>query len=421
MKPEDFVLLTALGLLVSSKEAIAHNKLEYVKLATLERDSSSWLISKVVSLPPVQVEQEASSYVLSSAPTLLRTHKILEGDTLALLAQRYQTTVSELVELNEIKNPDRICAGQTLKIPESKSLTRSSTKLTGGTDERVTLKTITWTKKVLTPASLKEIHVSSLIEREKIRPLPPPDPPIGQKNFSAAEPKSKISRSRWEQDAPPALSPPKSPTSLNGASQLAEPISRGESSLMLRPDVDNRIRPHRPINVGRSNLPQQKMRSRQSSRFELVFTSPVQVTPELPPLSVPDELPDAPLSFTDYIWPASGVLTSGYGWRWGRMHKGVDIANAIGTPIMASASGEVIGAGWNNGGYGNLVKLLHADGSVTLYAHNSRVLVRTGQRVSQGEVIAQMGSTGFSTGSHLHFEIHPSGEGAVNPIAYLPR
>jgi murein DD-endopeptidase MepM/ murein hydrolase activator NlpD len=103
------------------------------------------------------------------------------------------------------------------------------------------------------------------------------------------------------------------------------------------------------------------------------------------------------------------------------MHKGVDIANAIGTPIMASASGEVIGAGWNNGGYGNLVKLLHADGSVTLYAHNSRVLVRTGQRVSQGEVIAQMGSTGFSTGSHLHFEIHPSGEGAVNPIAYLPR
>jgi murein DD-endopeptidase MepM/ murein hydrolase activator NlpD len=146
------------------------------------------------------------------------------------------------------------------------------------------------------------------------------------------------------------------------------------------------------------------------------------VGPELPPLSVPDDyLPDAPMKFTGYIWPAKGVLTSGYGWRWGRMHKGVDIAAPIGTPIAAAAAGEVISAGWNSGGYGNLVKIKHPDGSVTLYAHNSRILVRSGQMVEQGDLIALMGSTGYSTGPHLHFEIHPPGQGAVNPIAYLPR
>ncbi|TVQ64959.1 MAG: M23 family metallopeptidase, partial [Spirulina sp. DLM2.Bin59] len=114
------------------------------------------------------------------------------------------------------------------------------------------------------------------------------------------------------------------------------------------------------------------------------------------------------------------TLTSGYGPRWGRMHRGIDIAAPTGTPIYAAAAGEVISAGWNNGGYGNWVRIRHADGSITLYAHHSRVLVRTGDRVEQGQKIALMGSTGFSTGPHLHFEVHPAGRGAVNPMAFLP-
>lgn len=145
------------------------------------------------------------------------------------------------------------------------------------------------------------------------------------------------------------------------------------------------------------------------------------VSPSLPPLKGPENyLPDAPARFNGYTWPAQGVLSSGYGWRWGRMHKGIDIAGPIGTPIYAAADGIVTFAGWNAGGYGNLVEIEHPDGSLTLYAHNHRILVREGQNVSQGEQVAEMGSTGFSTGPHLHFEIHPSGQGAVNPIAYLP-
>jgi murein DD-endopeptidase MepM/ murein hydrolase activator NlpD len=148
------------------------------------------------------------------------------------------------------------------------------------------------------------------------------------------------------------------------------------------------------------------------------------VSPELPPLSGADTyLPQGSKeqqSAKGFIWPAKGVFTSGYGWRWGRMHKGIDIAGPIGTPIMAAADGVVTYAEWNDGGYGYLVEITHPDGSETVYAHNSRILVQKGQRVAQGEQISEMGSTGFSTGPHLHFEIHPSGQGAVNPMAFLP-
>jgi murein DD-endopeptidase MepM/ murein hydrolase activator NlpD len=153
------------------------------------------------------------------------------------------------------------------------------------------------------------------------------------------------------------------------------------------------------------------------------------VSPQLPPLAavdrylpkVIDENTSPPsTSSTAYMWPAKGTLTSGYGWRWGRMHKGIDIANSVGTPIYAAADGIVEKAGWNNGGYGNLVDIRHADGSITRYGHNSKLLVQPGQQVQQGQTIALMGSTGFSTGPHSHFEIHPSGKGAVNPVAFLP-
>jgi murein DD-endopeptidase MepM/ murein hydrolase activator NlpD len=154
------------------------------------------------------------------------------------------------------------------------------------------------------------------------------------------------------------------------------------------------------------------------------------VSPQLPPLAAVDQylpravdqntfIPSA-TSATAYIWPAKGVLTSGYGWRWGRMHRGIDIANSTGTPIYASAPGVIERAGWNNGGYGNVVDIRHPDGSLTRYGHNSRILVQVGQQVQQGQQIAAMGSTGFSTGPHSHFEVHPAGKGAVNPIAFLP-
>ncbi|GAX43051.1 peptidase M23B [Tolypothrix sp. NIES-4075] len=154
------------------------------------------------------------------------------------------------------------------------------------------------------------------------------------------------------------------------------------------------------------------------------------VSPDLPPLTaavdrylpraIDPTMPAPSTMTTAYIWPAKGVLTSGFGMRWGRPHKGIDVANGTGTPIYASADGVIEKAGWNNGGYGNVVDIRHNDGSMTRYGHNSKILVQAGQQVHQGDTIALMGSTGFSTGPHSHFEIHPSGKGAVNPIAFLP-
>ena len=124
-----------------------------------------------------------------------------------------------------------------------------------------------------------------------------------------------------------------------------------------------------------------------------------------------------PSSGSGFAWPVSGTLTSPFGPRWGRMHEGLDIAGASGTPIRASAAGTVIVAGWS-GGYGNLVVVDHGGGLSTAYAHNSSFAVSVGQSVGQGQVLAGMGTTGNSTGVHSHFEIRVNGS-AVNPLGYL--
>lgn len=116
-----------------------------------------------------------------------------------------------------------------------------------------------------------------------------------------------------------------------------------------------------------------------------------------------------------FIEPAQGYISSRFGWRPRDNHKGLDIANSIGSPIKAAASGTVTYAQYNSGGYGYLVKISHGNGIVTYYAHNSKLYVSVGQTVQQGEVIAAMGSTGVSTGSHCHFEIR------VNNVAQNPQ
>jgi murein DD-endopeptidase MepM/ murein hydrolase activator NlpD len=118
------------------------------------------------------------------------------------------------------------------------------------------------------------------------------------------------------------------------------------------------------------------------------------------------------------------AFTSGYGVRSdpfkGRaaMHAGIDLAGPIGTPIYATADATVTDAGFNNGGYGNLVKLDHGRGIETRYGHLSAILVHAGQHVTRGQLIARMGSTGRSTGSHLHYEVRIDGR-AVNPIPFM--
>ena len=122
-----------------------------------------------------------------------------------------------------------------------------------------------------------------------------------------------------------------------------------------------------------------------------------------------------------FVWPVrDGVLTSGYGPRGRRLHKGIDIAAPPGTPVYAAASGTVIYSDNKQRGYGNLVIIEHPGNWVTVYAHNRRNLVDEGDSVRQGARIAEVGSTGRSTGPHLHFELRRRGK-AIDPLKRLPR
>ena len=128
------------------------------------------------------------------------------------------------------------------------------------------------------------------------------------------------------------------------------------------------------------------------------------------------------ISKSAFIWPVPTVsrISSQYGMRWGRVHEGIDIPATRGTRIVSTADGLVVYAGSDLGGYGNIVVIGHANGYFSVYAHTHRFFVFKGQRVMKGQVIAQVGSTGRSTGPHLHFEIRYGGK-SYNPMHFVSK
>jgi murein DD-endopeptidase MepM/ murein hydrolase activator NlpD len=138
-----------------------------------------------------------------------------------------------------------------------------------------------------------------------------------------------------------------------------------------------------------------------------------------------DQLQDGVIAIpSDKPVRTSVSFTSGFGvrsdpfMRGAAMHPGIDLAGAFGTPIFATAEGTVLRAGWNSGGYGNMVEIDHGRGIITRYGHMSAVLVHAGDRVTRGEQVGRMGSTGRSTGNHLHYEVRIDGR-PVNPIPFM--
>ena len=141
------------------------------------------------------------------------------------------------------------------------------------------------------------------------------------------------------------------------------------------------------------------------------------IVPWNPSLYVAQRTPNAGAvtAMGQFVWPIGGVITQRYVWY----HKGVDIATGMGTPVLAADAGRVVVAGWpDNTGYGNRVMLDHGNGYVTLYGHLSKIYVTVGQTVKRGDQIGAEGSTGRSTGPHLHFEIRKGGV-AINPLEFL--
>ena len=194
---------------------------------------------------------------------------------------------------------------------------------------------------------------------------------------------------------------------IKEAARKAEEARKLESTRIAAANLNASPNPDRSFDNGRSAIANPEDRSG--------------VSPQLPQLTASAYLPDVQdygLS-KGFIWPADGVISSGFGWRWGRLHAGIDIAAPIGTPVLAAATGVVDYAGWSDGGYGNMIDIRHPDGTITRYGHLNEIFVKEGQSVEQGQSIAAMGSTGFSTGPHLHFEIRPNGGNAIDPMSFL--
>lgn len=336
------------------------------------------------------------------------SHEIQAGDTLWELSEKYETSPEEIAKLNEINAEEILQVGENLYLPsrldsqvEQPQLVTVPVGGVGGAFSPSEMVLESFSEKSLTtpiPQIIKQKETEFQVREREQAPLPIQQFLADVQQLQASyeeKPLDTINTTPLPLDWNPS-------DQSNNQGKLFSPI---EASSEDAPSTDSVATA--PIKV----------------EFYNRFLHPPygEQVPELPPLSSPDQYLPGSSVFDGYIWPAEGVFTSGYGMRWGRMHRGIDIAGPIGTPILAAAPGEVVVAGWNSGGYGNLVKLKHSDGSLTLYAHNNRILVRKGQEVDQGQQIAEMGNTGRSTGPHLHFEIHPPGRGAVNPMAYLPK
>lgn len=307
-----------------------------------------------------------SEQMREAPPSVTRNrHRVMPGETLTEISRQYDVSISELMHANQLTDGDQIKVNQLLTIPAKRpatsvGLARADFNNAPGTVEH------------------NRFINGLLLELKR-----------AQQNQATSRDNSRVNNGpRQPEPSPPPTAP------LTRRETTRENTNKPET-VAVAPMWRNIYDPLMP--------------------FERT------VSPQLPPLQAPDRyLPEGTPPFNGYIWPAKGTLTSGYGWRWGRMHRGIDIAGPIGTPILSAGPGVVDFAGWNRGGYGKLVEIRHPDGSLTRYAHNNRILVNKGQQVKQGQQIAEMGSTGYSTGPHLHFEIHPSGKGADNPISYLP-
>jgi murein DD-endopeptidase MepM/ murein hydrolase activator NlpD len=131
------------------------------------------------------------------------------------------------------------------------------------------------------------------------------------------------------------------------------------------------------------------------------------------------EVYEGPVGFGTFVWPSVERYLSGFDYDPSMNHNGIDIAGSIGNAIYAVDSGVVVYAGWNDYGYGNLIVIDHGNGWQSLYAHLDTYLVQCGSYVYQGDLIAGMGSTGNSTGPHLHFELRSDEYGRVNPWNFL--
>ncbi|WP_298402397.1 LysM peptidoglycan-binding domain-containing M23 family metallopeptidase [uncultured Chloroflexus sp.] len=322
------------------------------------------------------------------------THLLAEGETLAEVAARYQIPLSTLVWTNQLDRGDALRVGQPLRIARLAGAAHT-------VSEGETL-TVLAERYGVAPEAIATFAPNRLRDGQLI---------VGREIFIPG------GRLPWTAEQEAAF-----------AHRTAEPVGivlADETNVRSGPTTDHPRQAQ--LAAGR----QVALRGRYNDwvkiaigdvtgwiRSDLLESDPA-VVAALP------EVRDFPPPPPRWVWPARGMVTSGFGPRWGGFHNGIDIANAAWTPIVAASRGWVYESGWCSG-YGYCVKIRHPGGIETIYGHLiTKPVVRVGQEVSTGQLIGYMGSTydraggGYSTGVHLHFTILVNGR-AVNPLRYLP-
>lgn len=452
-QPESVEAVTLMPQVMPSPSAESLN-VEIQNLREKYQAPENPVTAKPVPLVAMEVAS-ASEPQVGTLPNVVE-YRVNRGDTLDAIARRYGISRSELIQANGIRNPNLIEVNQVLQIPNanvssstvvtipSLNFNRAEEVSVAAAEPVVVFNSASSNSQrpfeatpVRTVASTPNSESAIASVGEGSTPVSYVDGLMNEINQMREKYQSPATAQPDRASAPSVVAPAPGAASLSTNQATNPEFSPNRSTETLQGEV-RRVQENaqsaqqQPVaaapaptrEAARTNSQQVAVAPNRPEAYNPSLQIPYGrvVSPDLPPLAPAERyLPEGAPTFDGYVWPAKGVFTSGYGWRWGRMHRGIDIAGPVGTPIVAAASGVVDFAGWNSGGYGNLVDIRHPDGSLTRYAHNNRLMVRTGQRIEQGQQIAEMGSTGYSTGPHLHFEVHPAGQGAVNPMAFLPR
>ncbi len=321
-------------------------------------------------------------------------YTVKQGDTLEDIANRYQVRQQQIIEATPLNRPEYLRIGQRLLIP-------------GDVSELINRQ-----KEMIAAQKAREEEERRRQEEEAQRREEEQARLEAERQRQAEQEQQRAEQERQAQAA------------LLASGSLTHTVSSGDTieRIAARYGVTQRsiIRANNLRNPHWLRIGQRLAIPAPGTQPTSAPAPQVQPQPQAQP--VPAAPPQAPpqARSSGFIWPVSGQITSGFGYRRGRLHAGVDIPGPVGSPILAVQEGVVIFAGNGGDGYGNRVDIRHPNGIVTRYAHGHQIYVSNGQYVQQGQTIMSRGSTGWSTGPHLHFEVRPGGGAPVDPRPYLP-
>jgi murein DD-endopeptidase MepM/ murein hydrolase activator NlpD len=323
--------------------------------------------------------------LIPSQPGLIYTVK--QGDTLEDIANRYRVPQQRIIEATPLDRPEYLRIGQRLLIP-------------GDVGELIQRQ-----KEMIAAQKAREEEERRQQEEEAQR----------QAEAQARLQAEQQRRAQQMEQERQALLAGGSLTHTVGAGDTIERIAARYGVTQRSIIQANNLRNPHWLRIGqRLTIPAPGTQPTPAPARRAQSQPQARPAPPAPPPAPPQA------RSSGFIWPVSGQITSGFGYRRGRLHAGVDIPGPVGSPIVAVQEGVVFFAGNAGDGYGNRVDIRHPNGIVTRYAHGHQIYVSTGQYVQQGQTIMSRGSTGWSTGPHLHFEVRPGGGAPVDPRPYLP-